>query len=291
MTSDVDLDVLATFAFLYHKYLLLKYLAFPLHADLPKQRILWNPHPTLHGQRCVSFLAVEQDHTMGPSRHSTRLLFSLLAKDLQTAAQFQQHSFLLKAPSSSYLRVAQIQKNLPATSTSKSRSFSTSSPLLRQQNRILNPFRTPSQFHDAIRLCSANNTLLLALFTTSACTPCRTITPLLTSLVETRPPGADDKFEGLAFAEVELDSPDMSDGSMMNLGVEWGVTSMPTLIGFGGRRAEKVTDRVTDTRMMSDSRRMGEWVDEQMRKGDPFAVGGGGGGEKGGGLLGRFFGR
>jgi thiol-disulfide isomerase/thioredoxin len=165
--------------------------------------------------------------------------------------------------------------------------------LLRQQNqnRILNSFRTPSQFHDAIRLCSANNTLLLALFTTSACTPCRTITPLLTSLVETRPPAADDKFGGLAFAEVELDSPDMSDGSMMNLGVEWGVTSMPTLVGFGGRRAERVTDRVTDTRMMSDSRRMGEWVDEQMRKGDPFAVGGGGGGGEGGGLLGRFFGR
>nr|KAK5434770.1 hypothetical protein LTR18_010265 [Exophiala xenobiotica] len=225
---------------------------------------------------------------MGPSRHPTRLLFSLLFKDLHTAAQFQQH----KVPSS-YLQVAQIQKNLPAPSTSKSRSFSTSSPLLRQQsqNRILNSFRTPSQFHDAIRLCSANNTLLLALFTTSACTPCRTITPLLTSLVETRPPAADDKFGGLAFAEVELDSPDMSDGSMMNLGVEWGVTSMPTLIGFGGRRAERVTDRITDTRMMSDSRRMGEWVDEQMRKGDPFAVGGGGGGGEGGGLLGRFFGR
>ena len=222
---------------------------------------------------------------MGPSKSSTRRVFSLLAKDFQTAAQLQR-SFPRECEKSKvpfYLA----QNKRPFTS----RSFSTS-PLLRQQNRILNSFRTPSQFHDAVRLCSANNTLLLALFTTSACTPCRTITPLLTSLVEKRPPAVDDKFAGLAFAEVELDSPDMSDGSMMNLGVEWGVTSMPTLMGFGGRRADRVTDRVTDTRMMSDSRRMGEWVDEQMRRGDPFAVGSGGKAGGGGeGLLGRIFGR
>ncbi|KAJ9634329.1 uncharacterized protein PV06_00497 [Exophiala oligosperma] len=176
------------------------------------------------------------------------------------------------------------------THTLRRRPFTTSAPL-RQQNRVFNPFRTPSQFHDSLRLCSANNTLLLALFTTSTCTPCRTITPLLTSLVETRPVDPADRYSALAFAEVELDSPDMSEGSMMGLGVEWGVTSMPTLIGFGGRRAERVTDRLTDTRMLGDGKRMAAWVDEQMRKGDPFGTSGvGSGGGAGGGLSGRIFG-
>ncbi|KIW17184.1 hypothetical protein PV08_04375 [Exophiala spinifera] len=174
-----------------------------------------------------------------------------------------------------------------ATPPMKCRTFTTSSPLRQQHNnRVFNPFRTPSQFHDSLRLCSANNTLLLALFTTSTCTPCRVITPLLTSLVETRPRDDQaDRFSALAFAEVELDSPDMTEGSMMGLGVEWGVTSMPTLMGFGGRRAERVTDRLTDTRMLSDTKRMAAWVDEQMQKGDPSGTGAGGGG-----LLGRVFG-
>lgn len=97
-----------------------------------------------------------------------------------------------------------------------------------------------------------------------------------------------DKFAGLNFAEVELDSPDTSNGNMFDVGVEWGVTSMPTLIGFGGRRAERMTDRLVDTKLMSDKRRMAEWVDEAMRKGDPHATGAGGTG--GGGLLSKLFG-
>lgn len=182
-----------------------------------------------------------------------------------------------------------LAKDLQTTTRSQRRHFSSSPSLGQQKNRVLDPFRTPPQFHDALRICSANNTLLLALFTTSTCTPCRTITPLLTSLVESRPRSSEDKFSALAFAEVELDSPDTSNGPMLDLGVEYGVSSMPTLIGFGGRRAERVTERVVDTRTLSDPVKMAEWVDEWMRKGDPFAKGGGGGSGSGG-ILGRIFG-
>jgi thiol-disulfide isomerase/thioredoxin len=164
------------------------------------------------------------------------------------------------------------------------KAFCTSSPRS-QQNRVFTAFRTPPQFHDALRLASANNTLMLTLFTTSACAPCRTITPLLASLVEARRPTQEDKYSQLAFAELELDSPDMSNGSMLDLGVEFGVTSMPTLIGFGGRRAQRVTDRLVDTKMMSDKLLMARWIDEQMKKGDPFP---GQGGE--GGFLSKIFG-
>lgn len=77
----------------------------------------------------------------------------------------------------------------------------------------------------------------------------------------------------------------------MDLGVEYGVTSMPTLMGFGGRRAERVTERVVDTRLLSDEVRLAKWLDAEMGKGDPFpTVAGGGGGSGQGGLLSRIFG-
>ena len=197
--------------------------------------------------------------------HSIRLAISLLTKDVQATA---------RSGPQSYSR----------NQTSITQPFSTS-PTLAQNNRIFTPFRTPPNFLDALRLISANNTLMLTLFTTSTCTPCRTITPLLTSLVETRPPSPEDKYSQLAFAELELDSPDDSNGKMLDLGVEFGVTSMPTLIGFGGRRAQRVTERIVDTRMLSDERAMGRWIDEEMKKEDPFPSQGGGGG-----FLGRLFG-
>ena len=196
--------------------------------------------------------------------HSTRLVLSFLTRDLQARSCYRSY---------------------PEDRSSTTHSFSTT-PFRSQNNRVFTPFRTPPNFHDALRLVSANNTLMLTLFTTSACVPCRTITPLLSSLVETRPPSPDDKYSHLAFAELELDSPDDSNGKMLDLGVEYGVTSMPTLIGFGGRRAQRVTDRIVDTRMLSDERAMGKWIDEEMKKGDPFPSQGGGGG----GILSRIFG-
>lgn len=108
---------------------------------------------------------------------------------------------------------------------------------------------------------------------------------MLTSLVRERAPSPTDKFASIAFTEAELDSSDESNGRMTDLGIEYGVTSIPTLVGFGGRRAERVTDRVVDTKMLSDKDRMADWIDMVMQKGDPHDTGGGGGG----GLFGRLF--
>jgi hypothetical protein len=163
------------------------------------------------------------------------------------------------------------------------KSFSTSRP--NRAHRILVPIRIPPTFHDYLRLSSANNTLLLCLFTTSACTPCRIISPLLQDLITTRTPKSEDKFSALSFAEVELDSPDQSNGNMMDLGVEYGITSLPTLVGFGSRRAERLTERIVDTKLLSDKGMMAEWIDKQMKKGDPFGTGSGGGS-----ILARLFG-
>lgn len=143
-------------------------------------------------------------------------------------------------------------------------------------NRLLDSIRTPPTFHDYLRSSSANNTLFLALFTSSACTPCRTITPLLKSIIESRSPKPADSYSRLAFAEVELDSPDTSNGSIYEIGMIYGINNLPTLVGFGGRRAERVTERIVDTKMMGDKRRMEGWIDEEMAKGDQHPSEGGG---------------
>lgn len=160
----------------------------------------------------------------------------------------------------------------------------------RLTNQILSPVTTPPIFHDYIRLASSNNLLLLLLFTTSSCVPCRTISPLLQSLVTSRASQPADRFSALAFAEVELDSPDHSNGSVADLGVEYGVSSIPSLVGFGGRRAERVTERVMDTKMMGSRGEMTPWLDKWMEKGDPAGTGTGSGSVGAGGLLGKLFG-
>lgn len=56
---------------------------------------------------------------------------------------------------------------------------------------------------------------------------------------------------------------------MYDIGIEYGVTSIPVLIGFGGRRAERITDRVTDVNRLKDKEWLQNWIDEAMKKGDP----------------------
>lgn len=77
---------------------------------------------------------------------------------------------------------------------------------------------------------------------------------------------------------------------MTDIGVEYGVRSMPTLIGFGGRRAERVTERLSDLKVLGERKRLEEWIDQEMEKGDPYPSGGDGAGGSGKGLLARLFG-
>jgi thiol-disulfide isomerase/thioredoxin len=157
-------------------------------------------------------------------------------------------------------------------------------------NEVLSPVTTPPIFHDYLRLASSNNILLLLLFTTSSCAPCRAISPALQSLVTARTPQPIDRFSALTFAEVELDSPDRDNGAVADLGVDYGISSIPTLVGFGGRRAERVTERVVDTKMMGSRERMKAWLDECMEKGDPFGSDSVNGSAGIGGIIGKLFG-
>lgn len=70
---------------------------------------------------------------------------------------------------------------------------------------------------------------------------------------------------------------------MYDVGIEYGVRSVPTLIGFGGRRAERITDRLADEKKLKDKEYMQNWIDETMNKGDPHP-------SEGKGLFGMVFG-
>ena len=99
-----------------------------------------------------------------------------------------------------------------------------------------------------------------------------------------------DRFSALALAEVELDSPDQSNGPVADLAIEYGISSIPSLVGFGGRRAERVTERVVETTSMSSGERMKVWLDEWMEKGDPSETDPGNGSAGPKGIIGRLFG-
>ena len=178
---------------------------------------------------------------------------------------------------------------LLASQFSQPRTFTTSPPtninipfLNSTPKNVIHPsIRRPADLHTLLQSASSTNTLLLTLFKTSTCRSCSTITPLLSDLITNRPcPGPGDKFSNIAFAELELDSPERDEGggrgwvTMYDVGIEYGVRSVPTLIGFGGRRAQRVTDRLADERFLSDKGRMENWISDVMRKGDEFAVGG-----------------
>ena len=94
-------------------------------------------------------------------------------------------------------------------------------------------------------------------------------------------PSPGDKYSSIAFAELELDSPERDEGggtgwvTMYDVGIEYGVRSVPTLIGFGGRRAERVTERLADERKLRDRGFVEGWIDEAMKAGDPHPSQGG----------------
>lgn len=70
----------------------------------------------------------------------------------------------------------------------------------------------------------------------------------------------------------------------MELGVEFGITNLPTLLAFGPRRQEpRFSSRITDIKRMMDRDWLQQWVNEEAAKGE------GGEGGAGGGLLGKLF--
>lgn len=112
--------------------------------------------------------------------------------------------------------------------------------------------RNLDQFHTYQLLSASSRTPLLTLWTTSYCPTCRTIEPLIKSMVES---GVGEAEGGVAYCTVEYDAPDVM---AAGLGLTYMINSIPTLLSFDAQEAQTDT-KVSDGRQLSDRRFLEEW--------------------------------
>ncbi|KAI2604921.1 uncharacterized protein GGS25DRAFT_524416 [Hypoxylon fragiforme] len=144
------------------------------------------------------------------------------------------------------------------TTTTTTRGFS-ASRRLSASNQIFDPIRDAPTFQTHHLLALSSRTPFITLWTTSWCPACRTIAPLLQTVVSS---GVGEAEGGVAYAVVELDAPDVvAEG----LGLRYGITAVPTLVAFGGAGAggggaPRAETKVVDARVLGDRRVLEEWV-------------------------------
>ncbi|KAL7621252.1 hypothetical protein AAE478_008569 [Parahypoxylon ruwenzoriense] len=105
---------------------------------------------------------------------------------------------------------------------------------------------------------SSSRTPLITLWTTSWCSTCRAVAPLLKSLIAS---GIGEAEGGVAYCTVEFDAPDvMAHG----LGLTYMITSVPTLLSFDAGEAQTQT-KVADARRLADRAFLEEWIRSEAR--------------------------
>lgn len=139
--------------------------------------------------------------------------------------------------------------------------------------------RNLDQFHTYQLLSSSARTPLLTLWTTSYCSTCRVIAPLLQELVEH---GVGEAEGGVGYCTVEYDAPDVMTA---NLGLTYMINSIPTLLSFDAGEAQ-VQTKITDARQLADRKFLEEWIRNEARR---HGNRGGGGPGAGASLFGSLF--
>ncbi|KAJ6788436.1 hypothetical protein PWT90_08051 [Aphanocladium album] len=150
------------------------------------------------------------------------------------------------------------------------------------KNQVFTPVRNNDTFQTYLAVSSSSRIPLLTLWTASWCPTCRTVEPLIRSLVES---GVGEEHGGVALALVEFDSPDIMSAGADGLAMTYMITAIPTLLSFDAGEAQTTT-KVTDGRQLADREFLTQWIQNEARR----HGGRGGGGSSGlsfGGLFGR----
>lgn len=145
------------------------------------------------------------------------------------------------------------------------------------QLTLLASVRQPDNFHTYQLLSSSSRTPLITLWTTSWCSTCHVVAPLIKSVIES---GVGEAEGGVGYCEVEYDAPDVMSSS---LGMDFMITSIPTLLSFDAGEAQ-ISTKITDGRKLADRSFLEEWIRNEARR-----HGGRGGGGGGPGILGGLF--
>ncbi|KAJ4386227.1 hypothetical protein N0V93_009120 [Gnomoniopsis smithogilvyi] len=148
------------------------------------------------------------------------------------------------------------------------------------RNRVYSSVRNADQLTTYLSLSSSSRRPLLTLWTTSWCTTCHQVSPLVKSLIES---GVGEAEGGVTYAEIEYDAPDVMTAG---LGLTYMINSVPTLLSFDAGEAQ-VETKVADGNLLRDRRFVEEWIRKEARR---HGARGGGGGGGGGGLFGGLFG-
>ncbi|KAI0886101.1 uncharacterized protein GGS22DRAFT_124156 [Annulohypoxylon maeteangense] len=157
------------------------------------------------------------------------------------------------------------------------RVFSTSMRL-RTTNQVYSCVRRPDALYTYQLLSSSSRTPLVTFWTTSWCATCHVVAPLLKSIIES---GVGEAEGGVGYCEVQYDSPDIMSGG---LGMEYMITSIPTLLSFDAGEAQ-VRTKITDGKRLADRSFLEDWVRIEAQR-----HGGRGGGNGGTSSLGALFG-
>ncbi|ROV94206.1 hypothetical protein VSDG_05766 [Cytospora chrysosperma] len=105
--------------------------------------------------------------------------------------------------------------------------------------------RNEDQFRTYVALSSSSRKPLITLWTTSWCSTCHQLSPLLKQLVES---GVGEAEGGVGYCEVEYDAPDVMGAG---LGLSYMITSVPTLLSFDAGEAQ-VETKVADGNKLKD---------------------------------------
>lgn len=146
------------------------------------------------------------------------------------------------------------------------------------------PFRSVRNADELITYLSLSSTSrrpLLTLWTTSWCTTCHTVSPIVKSLIES---GVGEAEGGVTYAEIEYDAPDVM---AAGLGLTYMINSVPTMLSFDAGEAQVAT-KVADGNLLRDRRFIEEWIRTEARRHGGRGGGGGGAGGLFGGLFGSF---
>lgn len=143
-------------------------------------------------------------------------------------------------------------------------------PISRSSNTVFASVRDLNQFHTYQLLSSSSRQPLLTIWTTSYCSTCRVVAPLIQNLVES---GVGEEEGGVGFCTVEYDAPDVMSAG---LGTTYMINSIPTLLSFDAQEAQ-VETKVTDGRKLADRKFLEEWIRTEARRHGGRGAGGGGG--------------
>ncbi|KAK5998768.1 hypothetical protein PT974_01150 [Cladobotryum mycophilum] len=140
--------------------------------------------------------------------------------------------------------------------------FSTSASTQHTNSRIFDPIRSNDSFHTHLSLSASLGRPLLTLWTASWCPTCRSVEPLLRTLITS---GVGESHGGVLFAPIEFDAPEMTSSSEPPLAMTFMITSIPTLLSFDAGEPQTST-KVTDARSLADRQFLVEWICNEAQR-------------------------